>query len=442
MRRACVILGALGLAGCGLALDLDPQPPATGEIDAGTAPAPDAGIIEALDAAADAGSAPDAGSDAAVIGPLVDAGPPACDHTVCPWGCAPMACAVPAQLAVGARHACVLTDMGSAFCWGDDNEGQVTGTPGMPVLRPTRVLAADGRFVQLDAGGSHTCALTASGALVCWGRNGEGQLGGTAAAAIVRTPPTADPGVQVRTGARHTCMRSAAGQVWCWGASDRGQSGVLMTRTTRTAIVFPIDESATDLAVGADFGCAATATAVYCWGDNARFQVSVMGPGPFPSAQATMLGPVGALALGGRFGVLRDRGQLRSWGDDSSLQLGDSIVDGTGYAARPVAIGTGTAGAFGVGDAHGCADMGTRVACWGANGAGQLATGAPGAPVGVPMPSRFMPDLVAIDGGDLSTCVLTRDHVVLCAGANGRGQLGDGTTTPRADPTMALPLPG
>jgi alpha-tubulin suppressor-like RCC1 family protein len=33
------------------------------------------------------------------------------------------------------------------------------------------------RFVQLDAGGNHACAVTADGAIWCWGENADGQLG-------------------------------------------------------------------------------------------------------------------------------------------------------------------------------------------------------------------------------------------------------------------------
>jgi len=51
----------------------------------------------------------------------------------------------------------------------------------------------------------------------------------------------------------------------------------------------------------------------------------------------------------------------------------------------------------------------------------------------------FAPGLVAIDGGEASTCVLTRAQLVFCVGANSHGELGDGTTTPRATPTMILP---
>jgi alpha-tubulin suppressor-like RCC1 family protein len=79
---------------------------------------------------------------------------------------------------------------------------------------------------RVAAGGSHSCALRTSGALVCWGRNDRGQLGdGTI---VERHAPVATGLTDVvlaDAGGSHTCALRATGQVVCWGSNASGQLG-------------------------------------------------------------------------------------------------------------------------------------------------------------------------------------------------------------------------
>jgi alpha-tubulin suppressor-like RCC1 family protein len=85
-------------------------------------------------------------------------------------------------VAPGAKHTCVLLDTGRVRCWGV-NQFSVLGP-----ASPERVLARDaveidvgGRVTEIAAGAFHTCAVLDTGAVRCWGRNADGQLGyGTA----------------------------------------------------------------------------------------------------------------------------------------------------------------------------------------------------------------------------------------------------------------------
>ena len=82
------------------------------------------------------------------------------------------------QVSTGTHHACALTSAGKAYCWGNDANGQAgDGAPFQgKVLTPVAV-QTEAVFTRISAGGYHSCALTAAGALYCWGRNVEGQLG-------------------------------------------------------------------------------------------------------------------------------------------------------------------------------------------------------------------------------------------------------------------------
>src|SRR3989454_3814683 len=77
--------------------------------------------------------------------------------------------------------------------------------------------------------------------------------------------------------------------------------------------------------------------------------------------------------------------------------------------------------------------------CWGANGSGQLGDGTMtnrSSPVLVQAPAGV--SFAAVTGGDLHTCGLTTglSAAAYCWGGNGSGQLGDGTMTSRSSPVL------
>jgi alpha-tubulin suppressor-like RCC1 family protein len=98
------------------------------------------------------------------------------------------------------------------------------------------VVAGLSGVAQLAAGGSHTCARLATGAVQCWGANSYGQIGdGTT---TNRTTPVAVVGlsdaIYLALGQSHSCAIRATGDVVCWGRNDRGQLG---NGTATTALV-------------------------------------------------------------------------------------------------------------------------------------------------------------------------------------------------------------
>lgn len=94
---------------------------------------------------------------------------------------------------------------------------------------PVVVTGLGGEAVQVSAGGGHTCALLAGGAVECWGLNDFGQLGdGTTdnsdAPVEVLGLGGGEP-TEVAAGDRHTCVRFADDSLRCWGLNDHGQVG-------------------------------------------------------------------------------------------------------------------------------------------------------------------------------------------------------------------------
>jgi len=122
------------------------------------------------------------------------------------------------MISAGSRHTCAITVVREAFCWGSNETGQV-GDFAFTGPTLTKVPGSLG-WTQISAGATHTCAVRTDGALFCWGANDRGQLGNGGFAGntgLSRVPFTA-PVAYVSAGQQHTCARTTVGAVFCWGA--------------------------------------------------------------------------------------------------------------------------------------------------------------------------------------------------------------------------------
>jgi alpha-tubulin suppressor-like RCC1 family protein len=88
------------------------------------------------------------------------------------------------SLTVGSGHICGLAVGGQAFCWGRGTEGQLGSSQRLGRLLSDERWTAEPvpvegnlRFTSLSAGDGHTCGTTSSGRAYCWGNNELGQLG-------------------------------------------------------------------------------------------------------------------------------------------------------------------------------------------------------------------------------------------------------------------------
>jgi alpha-tubulin suppressor-like RCC1 family protein len=124
-------------------------------------------------------------------------------------------------LAAGEYHTCALTTSDRVFCWGRNTEGQLGDGTTNNARTPVAVHGLGSNSVSaMDGGGYHTCAATAAGLVLCWGRNDEGQLGDgtTIRASIPVTVNGLSSGLAaVAAGYMHTCGMTPAGAVVCWG---------------------------------------------------------------------------------------------------------------------------------------------------------------------------------------------------------------------------------
>ncbi len=96
--------------------------------------------------------------------------------------------------------------------------------------------------VAVSNGSGHSCALRASGAVLCWGGNTHGQLGnGTVDASTTPRPVLGLTNVvQVAAGQAHTCAITEDGSLYCWGRNRLGALGLgdLLSRFKPTRVTF------------------------------------------------------------------------------------------------------------------------------------------------------------------------------------------------------------
>lgn len=81
------------------------------------------------------------------------------------------------SLDVGTGHSCGITTAGDAYCWGENDVGQLGNGTHAPGGIPVAVAAGGLKFVKIDASFVSSCGITTTGALWCWGHKGFGRLG-------------------------------------------------------------------------------------------------------------------------------------------------------------------------------------------------------------------------------------------------------------------------
>ena len=284
-----------------------------------------------------------------------------------------------ANISSGETHACAVTTAGGVKCWGSNNQGQLGDGSARDSPTPTDVTGLATGVQAVSAGTWHTCALTSSGQVECWGANDSGQLGDGQACGAVCTTPVEVLGLTnvdaITVGFGHSCAVIDGGGVKCWGENFQGQLGD--GQVCGTTCNTPVDVSGlTSGTIAVDAGtlhtCAVTDVgSTKCWGGNWAGQ---LGDGTTVDRQAPV--NVSGLATGaatvssgyGHTCVLTTVGSGKCWGNNFHGQLGDGSttdrsipvnVSGMGDDIRTIAADGG----------HTCAlTDAASVRCWGSNG--------------------------------------------------------------------------
>jgi alpha-tubulin suppressor-like RCC1 family protein len=234
-------------------------------------------------------------------------------------------------------------------------------------------------------------------------------------------------------GSGTSCARRANGTAACWGRNIQGQFG---DGTSQQIVNVPVTldnlANSVEIAVGAGFICSRRADGtVWCAGYNGAGQLGrgVTGDSSIP-VQVTGLSGVAELAAGSEhICARRTNGTVACWGDNSAGQIGNGMA-GQGVRSLAPAEVVGLTGAVEIaaGVYHTCARKseaggGSSVVCWGANGSGQLGNGVAGGNSSgnlVPVTTGGSPIGLAL--GEWHSCALLTGGTVTCWGSNSAGQ--------------------
>lgn len=314
----------------------------------------------------------------------------------------------------------------------------------------------------LDVGDVHACAIRADGGVSCWGADpvldgllGDGELGNPVvnATAVNAVLPAGRTATAISVDQLHSCAVLDDGKVACWGRDDSGQLGDGAEPTDpdpTPAFTTPLPARAVSITAGAYHSCALLAGGnVYCWGDDTYGQLGDGTPGPalVENPQAVALpGGQGATAVAAGYyhtcAILTD-GTVACWGRSpfgTGTELGrggPALLAAAAVPALTLPLGH-KAIAITAGANHTCAALeGGTVRCWGADGNGQLGDGTAGGSTGTPQ-AGILPlgqAATGITAGNLHTCATVQNGDIACWGIDSGGQLGDGTVSaPANDP--------
>lgn len=339
------------------------------------------------------------------------------------------------QLSASATHTCAILSDGALYCWGMNEAGQIgPGSPPDYAHTPVRV---DGSWKTVAAGSYATCAVQTNGSAWCWGANGEGQLG------IGSTDGSAVPAQiagglsdyeDIAAGQYFACATRATGEASCWGINSAGQIGNGGTANALSPASIIDPGTLRSITAGRAHACALDDAGVLrCWGDNDDGELGLGDDREDKRVPAMPLASTNwrSIDAGGEYTCgIRTDGSLWCWGANPSLALG--IDTGVTSVGTPTQIGDRTWRTVSAGvcsddltSCHTCAiDSDGALFCWGANGSGQLGDGT-SSMVPVLEPAAVMPRsrFTTVVAGGTHTCAIEDTGVLYCWGSNSHAQI-------------------
>lgn len=247
----------------------------------------------------------------------------------------------------GASYGCLLTKSGEVKCWGDGASpggGTWNGTSrsNQAVAVP---LQSKGTFTQISGYNNTTaCGLNGAGELYCWGYNGStGTLGDgtTISKSYAVRIDTPNRFLRVSVGGVHTCAITVTGVLKCWGENNLHQVGDGTTTPRPSPVVIDSGTSYSEVSVSGETrsSCAITTSGVLkCWGANNIYQ---LGTGDTTEAQTPTVIDSGVsyakVSVNDQSCGVTTTGGLKCWGTPTSSQIGN----GSATSSTPVIIDSG-----------------------------------------------------------------------------------------------------
>lgn len=352
------------------------------------------------------------------------------------------------SISAGGEHTCALSSVGGVKCWGFSFYGQMgDGSSGVNIFgsskyTPGEAVGLNSGFISVSSGDLHTCAVSSLGGVKCWGSNQFWQLGdGTQ---VNRSTPVDVVGlssgvISVNSGVYHTCALTSSGGVKCWGLNNSGQLGDgTVTNRSVPVNVIGLSSGVKAVSVGMYHSCALTNSGVVkCWGQNASGQ---LGDGTI----TTRVNPVDVVGLGS--GVISlsvgelhtcavtSAGAAKCWGRNLYGELGNGThpvgsitpVGVIGLASGTISVSSGLS--------HNCALISSGgVKCWGLGTSGQIGDGSSITRITPVNVVGLSSGVYSVSVGSNHSCALTSSGGIKCWGKGTYGKLGGGNATSSAN---------
>jgi alpha-tubulin suppressor-like RCC1 family protein len=349
---------------------------------------------------------------------------------------------------------CVVVN-GGAKCFGSNNSGSMGSGSFNSSPTPTDVVGMTSNVSKVSISGNygdgytHTCGLTTSGALQCWGSNAYGQVGDNSN--TVRSSPVTifASGVQdfeVASTGNHSCAITTSGGLKCWGRNHMGQLGIGSTTNSLVPTdVTGLSSGVTQVTAGKGHTCAIVNGGVKCWGSNGYGELgagstgaSVLTPQDVPGlGSGVTYISAGGLVSNSKTCVVQNGG-VKCWGDGSGGALGNGTLSNM-YSPTQVTGLTSGISKVKVNEYDACALTTTgALKCWGLNSNGEMGNGnltQSLTPVDVP---GMQSGVLDFDIGRHSVCILALGNSMKCWGENYAGALGLGYAEGSATPVEIL----
>ena len=335
----------------------------------------------------------------------------------------------------GGEHTCALTSSGGVKCWGNGDSGELGNDGTDDKDHPVDVVDGDGSstaltgIVQISAGNYHNCALTSSGGVKCWGNGDSGELGNDGTDDKDHPVDVVDGDgsttaltgiVQVSAGPSHTCALTSSGGVKCWGTNGGRLGNDDTANKDHPVDVVDGEDSTTPLtgivqiSAGNYHNCALTSSGgVKCWGDGYSGQLGNGGwyAKGYPvdvvdgEDSTTPLTGIVQISAGNYHNcALTSSGGVKCWRDGWNGQLGNNFLGLSGndelFNNHPVDVVNGASG------------------------------------------TTALTGIVQVSAGAYRTCALTSSGGGKCWGEGANGELGDGGSYDRSHPVdVVIPIP-
>lgn len=335
------------------------------------------------------------------------------------------------------RGGCGIRATGQLMCWGPNH---LNDTPrstlgdGSLIARNSPVYIDPGTsYIEVSVGYSHSCGITSSMQLKCWGYNALGALG---IGSLVDSPTPVLVGnnyAKVSVGDDSTCAIESSGSLQCWGSNSFGQvgDGTVVDRTTPVAVMAGTIFNSVD--VGSGTACGITALgALYCWGRN---QFGQLGNGTTVNSSSPVLRSGTWLSVSAGAHVtcgIQTGGLLFCAGRNGNAEIGQGATTPPQYTTDTQIAGVWTSVSVGSNTrsnapgTHVCGLESGVIKCWGAAGLGQNA------------PALLTNSPTAMSGtytqmwvGEAQTCAINMAGEFVCRGLSLEAQIPLGISTSR-----------